>query len=111
MIKQDGEEAAHPYFRSWTYSLLNSDDMSDKDLIEAFQKMFESFEKYIRESSGWILKKVLKIIVHTVNYSPLKGSSFLELPNLHSLLNIRNMDHKCFYGVVSLQYIPWILLW
>lgn len=101
---QDGDMISTPFFRSRTYILLNLETMTEEDLIESFQKMFESFEKYIRESSGWVLKKVLKIIIQTVNYSPVKGSSYKELPNAlrysQSLLNIKHMDQKCFYGVV-----------
>lgn len=96
----DKEQTSSPHFRSTNYTTLNMDTFDLENLIEAFQKMFESFEKFIRESSGWVLKKVVKLIVHTVNYSPLKGSSFVELPHKLKrstcLLNIRNMDQKCF---------------
>lgn len=77
--------------------------------------MFQSFEKYIRESSGWVFKKVVNLMVHTLMYTPLSGSSFIEIPKVlrhsQSLLSIRNMDLKCFYGDVSLPSIPWILHW
>lgn len=54
----DSEITSNPYFRSRTYSLLNLDTMFEDDLIESFhKKMFESFEKFVRESSGWVLKK------------------------------------------------------
>ena len=72
----------------------------EHELNESFKKMFESFEKYISESSGWVLKKVLHLIVHTVIYSPLSGSSYIQLPqklrHSRSVLNIRNEDQKCF---------------
>ena len=62
--------------------------------------MFKSFEKYIRESSGWTLQGVESLIVHTVDYTPLTASSFMVLPKeicyVRSLLNIRNLDKKMF---------------
>lgn len=46
-----------PHFRSRTNTTLNVDVFDQHELNESFQKTFESFEKYIRESSGWVLKK------------------------------------------------------
>ena len=61
-------------------------------------------EKYIHESSGWILRRVKHLGVHTVLYKPLGGSSYLELPktliNSHSLLHIKNGDDKCFVWAI-----------
>jgi hypothetical protein len=102
LIKEtlDGSQSTSPHFRSRTSTILNLTTFDEQDLNESFQKMFESFEKYIRESSGWVLKKVLHLIIHTVKYTPLSASSYLELPQelrrLQSLLNIRNTDLKCF---------------
>lgn len=43
-------------------------------------------------------QKVVSLIAHNVIYSPIKGSSYVELPKklrrLQSLLNIRNLDFK-----------------
>ena len=53
---QNGETVVFPYFVSWTYTSLNIETFDLENLSEAFLKMFESFEKYVRESSGWVLK-------------------------------------------------------
>ena len=62
--------------------------------------VFLPLEKYIHESSGWILQSVRLLNIHTVSYKPLKGSSFIELPtNLKqcgAILNIENNHNKCF---------------
>ena len=97
---RDGEIVyAMPFFRSVTYTSIG--ELDESDLNQSFQKMFAGLEKYIRESSGWIVKRVRLLKVHTTQYAPLGGSSFLELPrslkqNGH-VLNIRNEDdNKCF---------------
>ena len=84
-----------PHFRSKTYATLNIANLEDQELNESFQKMFESFEKYIRDSSGWLINKVIHLIVHTIKFTHLTGSSFMELPkDLRRF--IRNLDNKCF---------------
>ena len=76
----DKQETTKPHFRSRVYRTLNVDTMDMQDLNEAFQKMFINYEKYIRESSGWIMKTIIHLKLHTVKYTPLVGSSFIELP-------------------------------
>ena len=51
------------------------------------------------EGSGWYLKKVLRLEIHTVIYKPLSGSAYLPLPKSlalgQSILNIQKQDDKC----------------
>lgn len=113
MQRDDVNEVAvtSPYFRSRTYILLSSDGVNEHDLNEAMQKMYASLETFMREGSGWYLKKVLKLEIHTFVYKPLRGSAYLPLPkslsNSRSLLNIHNQDDKCFlyYVIASLHPI------
>ena len=98
---REGEmQTVQPHFRSFTYSLLSENAFNEHDLNQAIHKCMIGFEKYIHEDSGWILKAVLGLTVHTVLYKPLRGSAFIELPltlkKNGTLLNIRNDDDKCF---------------
>ena len=66
-------------------------------------KMLESFAGYLKNGSGWRLRKVLS------RNRPLKGSSYLPHPeglNTRSLINIENTDDDlCFpYSVLRLKY-------
>ena len=80
--------------------LLSANEVNEHDLNEAMQKMYASLETFMREGSGWYLKKVLKLEIHTVIYKPLGGSSYLPLPKSlalsRSILNIQDQDDKCF---------------
>ena len=98
---QNGEiQTAEPYFRSLTYTFLTKEDFEMHDLNHALQKIVIGLEKYIHESSGWVLKTVKNLDIHTVSYKPLRGSCHIELPKTleksHTILNIRNDDNKCF---------------
>lgn len=104
------EQTVEPFFRSITYRLLTADQFSDHELNEALQKVVAGLEKYIHESSGWILKSVKKLQVHTISYRPLRPPAHMELPSSFkrslSILNIRNTDYKCFVYCIlaALQY-------
>ena len=64
----------------------------------------------MRECSGWYLKKVLKLEIHTVVYAPLSDSTFIPLPNslskTNTILNIQNQDRKCFVRCVLASLHP-----
>ena len=102
MGRDDVNEIAStsPYFRSRTYITLSGEGLSEHNLNEAIQKMYESLEKFMREESGWYVKKVLKLEIQTIVYKPLHGSAYIPLPaslsKSGSLLNIGNSDDKCF---------------
>ena len=113
LYREDGNgeiKTAVPYFRSLTYTSLTKETFSDTDLNEAFQKVYANFEKYIRESSGWILKTVKLLKLHMTSYSPISGSSFLNIPytlkRSNCILNIKNTeDNKCFvWSVLAKRY-------
>lgn len=97
----DGEiRTVEPYFRCVTYILLSPETFENHDLNQALQKLVIGLEKYIHESSGWLLRTVKKLHIHTIHYKPLNASSYIELPKTlqksRTVLNIKNKDDKCF---------------
>lgn len=98
-IEDGRKEKATSHFRSKNYIALENDD-NDHNLNEAFQKMNASLEEFIHKGSNWIVNKILSLEVNTVKYSPIAGSSYMELPSKlrlsHSVITIKNEDHKCF---------------
>ena len=97
----DGEiRTVQPFFRSINYTLLTVDNFESHDLNAALQKIVIGLEKYIHESSGWILERVILLNIHTIRYKPLGGSSFIDLPTTlkqsGAILNIKNNDNRCF---------------
>ena len=114
LFREDQEGNVHtvvPFFRSIAYRLLTPDELADEhNLNEAFQKVVASLEKYIHESSGWTIKHVESLQVHTVDYTPLRASSYIPLPETlnksRSILNIKNEDNKCFLYCVLAKLHP-----
>ena len=96
--KDEDTEHSSVYFNSVTKTVINSEFNLDK----FFQKILYRINNWINEGSGWIIESISGEYVNISMYSPLIGSSFVELPseskNLQkSLINIKNNDNKCSY--------------
>ena len=60
---------------------------------------------WINNGPGWIIELIESQYINISTYRPLSGSSYMDLPvELRSpkkrLINIKNKDEKCFYGVM-----------
>ena len=60
---------------------------------------------WINNGSGWNVESIESQYINISTYRPLSGSSYIKLPaELRSpkkgLINIKNNDQKCFYGVM-----------
>ena len=91
-------EYAPVYFNSATKIVINSDKyMLDK----SFQEILYRIDNWINEGSRWIIESIEVQHVSFSVYSPLSGSTYIELPNklknvMKGLINIKNNDNKCF---------------
>ena len=96
--KIDGNIEYSPvYFNSSTTTVINSEYMLDKSNQEVLYRI----DNWINKGSGWIIESVDGEYVNNSAYSPLIGSTYIELPDEleHSrkgLINIKNNDNKCF---------------
>ena len=91
--RADTGQNTSPYFRSRTYLTLTNETLREHDLNEALQKMHVSMEKFLRDGSGWHIKRVIQLEITTVVYKPLAGSSHMPLSKSlakkkESILNI-----------------------
>ena len=60
------------------------------------------------QDSGWRFEEVIRLEIHTVDYKPMKGESYIPLPNFimrkKAIINMENKDDKCFLWSV-LRYL------
>ena len=85
------------YFNSMTKTVINFEFSLDK----YFQEILYRIDNWIIKGSGWVVELINGEYVNISMYSPLIGSSFVELPNelnnpRKDLINIKNNDHKSF---------------
>ena len=70
-------------------------------LDKSFQENLYRKHNWINAGSGWIIESIKVQYVNISVYSPLSGSTYIELPDklknpMKGLINIKNNDSKCF---------------
>ena len=84
------------------------------NLDELYQKMtgkmLESLAAYQMQGSNWIFNSIIALEVHTVKYEPLRGSSYIKLPDVlakkKAIINMKNKDDECFKWCVTRALNP-----
>ena len=102
-----GLEEGKAYFTSGTHINIKSTDV-DKLIQVCIESIMTHIENYQETGSAWYFKEVEKLEIHTVEYNPTKGSSYIPLPdwmtNKKAIVNIENKDEKCFLWCI-LRYL------
>ena len=93
-----------PFFRSDIEVDLRGTDVNDL-YQKMTDKILEGITKYNKGGSNFIFKQILSLEIHTVQYEPLGGSSYIELPeplaNKKAIINLKNKDNQCFMWAVT----------
>ena len=95
------------YFNSPTYTNLESSNVENL-IFFSKENILARMEMYSEKASNWVFKEVVKFEIHTVEFNPTKGSSYIDLPswikNKKAIVNIKNKDNKCFLWCI-LRYL------
>ena len=69
------------YFHSRTYINLEKTDVKIilKDMIK---DTLAALSNYQKNGSGWYFKEIIKLEIHIVDYKPMKGGSYIPLPEI-----------------------------
>ena len=87
------------YFNGKAKVVINKEDIM-YELNETNSSIMDLFNKWISESSGWVLDKLDDDFINVNQYNPLSGSSYIKLPpklanSRKGLVNIKNNDNEC----------------
>ena len=95
------------YFRTNTIKILSATNL-EIFVRESFNKIKADIEKYQENGSGWSFHSIKKLEINFADYSPTKGSSYIDLPQWiklkKAITNIKNKDDKCFLWCI-LRYL------
>ena len=65
---------------------------------------------YNQKGSSLIFKQVVSLDIHTVQFDPLRGSSYIPLPpeltKKKALINLKNEDNQCFKWCIARAMNP-----
>ena len=95
------------YFHSETYSNMEITNVK-KIIGESKEKIIEGISIYQNNGSNWYFDRVHQLEIHTNEFRPIQGSSYIPLPDWimrkKAIVNIQNKDEKCFLWSV-LRYL------
>ena len=106
----DGREDTHTFY-SGEFEIFPGTDL-DTVIEEIKKNTFEKFEKMeTAVGSCWALIKIQNLKLHFVEFKPMKGSSFVDLPDCikkkKAVINILNKnDNECFKWCVTRAMNP-----
>ena len=85
---------------------INLDGTDEKELYDTMvERILEEIAKFMSKDSDVRFHSVIKLELHTVDYVPLRGDTWIplseELANKKAIINMKNEDHKCFFVVCS----------
>ena len=100
-------EQDNAYFQSRTHINLEKTEVK-VFLKEMTIEILGNLIIYQKNGSGWYFKEVKRLEIHKVEYKPMRGFSFIPLPNFimrkKAIINMENKDDKCFLWSI-LRYL------
>ena len=98
VFKKEPDSFTDPPVRFYTKNeaVFNQDEIN---LDKQFLELGERIENFIQDGSGWKLSSLKTSWVDIAQYKPLKGSSYIPLPDVlkhkKAIINIKNDDEHC----------------
>ena len=89
-----------PYFRT-PYPITSTYLQQLREQLHASMEVLEErMSTFMQAGSGWTLEENHALVLEMVNYEPMGGSSYLELPkdvcDTKAVIYIKNEDQECF---------------
>ena len=87
------------YFNSKPQIIINNTEIPES-LQLSKQQILNMIVQWVSEGSGWTIQSVDNHYLNIVQYKPMKGSSYIELPQelrngKKGLINMKNEDNEC----------------
>ena len=88
------------YFNSKPQTIINNTEIPEA-LQLSKQQILNMIAQWVSEGSGWTIQSVDNHYLNIVQYQPMKGSSYIKLPqelrnSAKGLINMKNEDNECF---------------
>ena len=88
------------FFNGKAKTITKANDI-EHELSMSRQEILNVIDKWVSEGSGWVIDRIDSHYINVTTYTPLHGSSYIELPTelrnpKKGLINIKNKDNKCF---------------
>ena len=104
-LVKDGTLDNTAYFNSKPQTIINNVEIPEA-LQSSKQQILNMIAQWVSEGSGWTIQSVDNHYLNIVQYQPMKGSSYIKLPQelrngKKGLINMKNEDMNASDGVTS----------
>ena len=87
------------FFNGKAKTITKASDI-EYELNMSRQDILNAIDKWVSEGSGWVIDRIESHYINVTTYTPLHGSSYIELPTelknpKKGLINIKNKDDEC----------------
>ena len=88
------------FFNGKAKTITKPDDI-EPELNMSRQQILKVIDQWVSEGSGWVIDRIDSHYINVTTYTPLHGSSYIEIPTelrnqKKELVNIKNKDDECF---------------
>ena len=88
------------FFNGKAKTITKANDI-EHELSMSRQEILNVIDKWVSEGLGWVIDRIDSHYINVTTYTPLHGSSYIELPTelrnpKKGLINIKNKDEECF---------------
>ena len=88
------------FFNGKAKTIIKVNDI-EHELSMSRQEILNVIDKWVSEGSGWVIDRIDSHYINVTTYTPLHGSSYIELLTelknpKKGLINIKNKDDECF---------------
>ena len=88
------------FFNGKAKTITKANDI-EPELSMSTQEILNVIDKWVSESSGWVIDSINNHYINVTTYKPSHGSSYTELPTelrnpKKGLINMKNKDEECF---------------
>ena len=97
------------HFSTETLENLRADE-AVKLVEDSFKNIETKVQNFAQDGRAWQFKEVEQLEIHTTEFNPLKGSSYIDLPkwikDKKAIINIKNKDDKCVLWCILRHLYP-----
>ena len=102
-----GHREVEDYFSTKTQKVLESSNVNN--IVNGYiNKINLDIDNFQQNGSGWVFLSIKKFEINLADYTPTKGSSYIDLPKWiklkKAIINPKNKDDKCFLWCI-LRYL------
>ena len=106
MVREKDGEIIIKHFDFHSNMEINLEETNENELYDVMIDTIEEKTQKLEHApeTGWHFRSVINLELHTAEWVPLRGSSYIELPeylkNKKAITTIKNDDDKCFLWCV-----------